>query len=271
MTSFMGCVPVAPDAVKVWRGFRRHDLQWREFLDFLGDTLFPTEGTWRPYFGLTCYVAGIKSPMASASAPDEFALVFYESQEVYEEGLRTVAGRIYPLFPGPNFEPHRGRSAFPKRLQQPFEKNTPYYLFDNQVDWYHGTVRCLLGTATKAVDRLCASVHEVLATVRQSPPSGLDGLIAMVDENPDRSGYLLCWEHWAEGTAPAAGPLAQLTGLVEVAFHQDAAEPMKVNGGFYDSNVGLVPALEGDQLLRLQFLRRRLAVENGRPVSGPLT
>ena len=46
---------------------------------------------------------------------------------------------------------------------------------------------------------------------------------------------------------------------------------MSVNGGFYDADVGVVPALERDQLLRLQFLRRRLAVENGRPVSGPLT
>jgi hypothetical protein len=128
-----------------------------------------------------------------------------------------------------------------------------------------------LGTVPQAVDQRCASVYEVLAAVQQSPPTGLDGLIAMVDENADESGYLLCWVHWAEGTAPAADPLAQLTGLVDVAFHKDAAEPMIVNGGFYDADVGVVPALDGDQLLRLQFLRRRLAVENGRPVSGPLT
>jgi hypothetical protein len=93
----------------------------------------------------------------------------------------------------------------------------------------------------------------------------------MVDENQDRSGYLLCWEHWADGTVPAAGPIAQLRGLVNVAFHKDATEPMIVNGGFYDTNVCVAPALKGDQLLRFQFLRRRLAVENGRPVSGPLT
>jgi hypothetical protein len=77
MTTFKGCVPVAPDAVRVWRGFRKHDLQWTKFLAFLGQTMFPTEATWRPYFGLTCYVAGIKSLNASASAPDEFALVSY--------------------------------------------------------------------------------------------------------------------------------------------------------------------------------------------------
>jgi hypothetical protein len=107
--------------------------------------------------------------------------------------------------------------------------------------------------------------------LQQSSPTGLDGLIVMVDENQDGSGYLLYWEHWAEGTAPAADPLEQLTGLVDVAFHKNAAEPMNVIGGFYDVNVGVVPAIEGDQLVRLQFLRRRLAVENGRAVSGPLT
>ena len=31
--------------------------------------------------------------------------------------------------------------------------------------------------------------------------------------------------------------MAQLTGLVEVAFHKDAADPMNVNGGFYDADV----------------------------------
>ena len=43
---------------------------------------------------------------------------------------------------------------------------------------------------------------------------------------------------------------------------------MYVNGGFYDANVGVEPSLEGDQLLPLHFVRRRLAVENCRPVSG---
>ena len=183
--------------------------------------------------------------------------MFYESQKVYEEGLRTVAGRIYPLFPGPMFR--TGRAQWPERLQKTFMKNTPYYLFGDQVDWYHGTVRCLLGTVPRAVDKLCAAVYEVLAAVQQSPPTGLDGLIALVDENKSGNGYLLCWEHWAEGTAPAAGPLAQLTGLVEVAFHKDAADPMSVSGGFYDADVRVVPAIEGDQLLRLKFQRRRLA------------
>ena len=44
----------------------------------------------------------------------------------------------------------------------------------------------------------------------------------------------------------------------------------------YGTNVGVKPRLGGDQFPRLQFprfqfLRRRLAGENGRPVSGPLT
>ena len=229
MTPFKGSVPVAPDAVKVWRGFRKDKLPWTEFLKFLGETLFPTEGSWRPYFGLTCYVAGITSESVSASetepAPDEFALVFYESQEVYDKGLRTVAGRIYPLFPGPMFK--SGRSQYPNRLQKSFVKNESYYLFGNEVDWYHGTVRCLLGTVPQKVDKLCEKVHKVLASVQESPPPGLDGLIALVDENgkSNGSGYLLCWEHWAEGTAPTADPLAQLTDLVNVAFHKDAADP----------------------------------------------
>ena len=199
---------------------------------------------------------------------DEFALVFYESREVYQAGLDTVAGRIYPLFPGPMFE--RGLSQWPERHSEKLDKNKAYYLFDNPVDWYHGTVRCLLGIVRQEVDHLRASVNEVLATVKQAPPPGLDGLIVMVDENPDGSGYLLCWEHWTEGTAPTGDPLAQLAGLVSVALYKDAADPMTVDGGFYDTGVSVVPAIEGDQLLRLQFLRRRLAVENGRPVGGPL-
>jgi hypothetical protein len=268
VATFGGSVPVAPDAVRVWRGFRNHTLECAEFLAFLGETLFPIEGTWRPNFGLTCYVAGIKSLEASASAPDEFALVFYESQGVYDAGLRTVAGRIYPLFPSPKFE--SGLSGYPHRLQEAFEKDTPYYLFDNHVDWYHGTVRCLLGVAKPPVDELCAKVHQVLAGVQASPPTGLDGLIAMVDENKDHSGYLLCWEHWADGASPVDGLLASLTGLLDVAFHKDAADPMIVDGGFYDADVSVSPVLKGDQLLRLQFLRRRLAAENGRPVIGPL-
>ena len=195
--------------------------------------------------------------------------MFYESKEVYDAGLHTVAGRIYPLFPGPMFE--GGRSQCPHRLEETLEKNIAYYAFDHQVNWYHGTVRCLLGTVPQAVGRLCASVYEVLAALREDPPTGLDGLIAMVDENDDGSGYLLCWDHWVEGTPPAAEPLARLAGLVSVAFHKDAADLMIVNGGFYDTDVCVVPALEGDQLLRLQFLRRRLGVENGHPVGGPLT
>jgi hypothetical protein len=65
--------------------------------------------------------------------------------------------------------------------------------------------------------------------------------------------------------------LAQLIGLVEVGFQKYVADPMSVSGGFYDANVCVVPAPEGDQLLWLQFLRRHLAAENGQPVRGPLT
>jgi hypothetical protein len=268
MTAFKGCVPVAPDAVRVWRGFRNPDVCWQDFVTFLAETLFPTEATWRPYFGLTCYVAGIKLEAANAHAPDEFALIFYESKQVYEAGLRTVAGRIYPLFPVAKFG--GGHSQYPVRLGEAVTTNTAYYIFDDHVDWYQGSVSCLLGTVPKAVDRLCASVHAVLAALRQHPPTGLDGLIAMVDENKDGSGYLLCWTHWAEGTAPAGEPLAQLAGLVTVVLNKDAAEPMTVAGGFYDLDVCIKLAPKGDQLLRLQFLRRRLAVENGHPVGGPL-
>lgn len=272
--AFKGSVPVAPDAVRIWRGFRPSEAQlpWKDFLAFLSGTLFPTEGTWRPYFGLTCYIAGIKSPTESAQAPDEFALVFYESQEVYDAGLRTVAGSIYPLFPAAKFATEGGRSGYPDRLQGTFVKNTPYFVLGNQVDWYHGTVRCLMGTLREGedVDKLCAQVLSALESVQASPPAGLDGLIAMVDESPSGGGYLLCWEHWADGATPPAQPIAGLAELVHVVFRKDAAEPMSVTGGFYDAGVGVEPALTGDQLLRLQFLRRRLAVENGRPVGGPL-
>ena len=106
----------------------------------------------------------------------------------------------------------RGLSQWPERLPEKLDKNKAYYLFDNPVDWYHGTVRCLLGTVPRAVDELCASVNEVLSNLKQCPPSGLDGLIVMVDENPDGSGYLLCWEHWAEGTAPESVPLRNWPG-----------------------------------------------------------
>jgi hypothetical protein len=98
-------------------------------------------------------------------------------------------------------------------LQKTFVKNIPSYVFGNQVDWYHGTVRCLLGTVPPgAVDQLCTSVYGVLATVQQNSPTGLDGLIAMVDENDDGSGYLLCWEHWADGIAPPSGKRRVIVG-----------------------------------------------------------
>jgi hypothetical protein len=266
-----GSMPVPPDAVRVWRGTRldRTPAGWPPFVTFLEQTLFPIEATWRPAFGLTAYIAGVKSPDASAMAPDEFALVFYESAAVYDAGLQTPAGSIYPLFPTPAFS--GGKSGYPARLQSTLEANLPVYLFDGAVDWYHGSVRCHVLTLQRgqSAEALLAATQACLRSTQAAPPPGLDGMIVMVDSASADAAYLIAWEHWAPGAVPAGDLFAPLAPLTDVAFAHDEAAPMTVTGGLYDRGVTVTPPVVGDQLLRLQFLRRGLAFENGKVVSGP--
>ena len=270
---FVGTVPVAADAVRVWRGFRADasPAGWPLFASFLSQTLFPTEATWRPAFGLTCYLAGIKAPDGDAAAPDEFALVFYESQQVYDAGLKTVAGSLYPLFPAAAFRASGGRSGYPQRFHRRLALNQACHVFDQPVDWYHGSVRCQVATLRpgQPVAALLAATERLLAALQAAPPAGLDGLIAMVDETAEGRACLLAWQHW-QGDAPAVDSLFDaLQPLVTVSFRQAQAQTMTVTGGFYDPGVQVQPPIVGDQLLRLSFLRRRLAAENHRVVGGP--
>jgi len=189
-----------PDAVRVWTGFTLDAISEKDFVSKLATIFMPSTIEVAQPLGLSAYQATITpfDPASLPHLPNEVALVWYQSQEVYSASARScVAGRMYQLLHSTLFNftagaPRRSTSAFPTRFDGTVEAGSPYYLYGNHADWQNGTTNL----AVLAFDGTDAAAKKNLATVFLAPfqalESGFDrpaGVVIHV-----ASSYLLFWE-----------------------------------------------------------------------------
>ena len=110
-------LPVPPDAVRVWRGFRSPALSTGEFHNELGATFLPATVKMQSNAGLCSYIPTVVAglPGKPDSAPDETAILFWGSQTAYRNSFNRLAVRIYTLTHNGVYaiQNHQSRADFP--------------------------------------------------------------------------------------------------------------------------------------------------------------
>lgn len=251
-----GSIPVAPDSVRVWRGFRQPGMKPEDFGEQLGSVFIPSAVQTQLPLGMTAYLPTVLPYHKPASLPDEIALVFYESKEVYGRTFRTTAGRAYGLLHGTIFAPTRGASprsasGWPVLLEEEVETDKAYHLFKTATDWQNGPVRLFVGTREEDTEtsEFTTAAGSLCKKIQSSPPKDLDGAIVVVTED-----YLIYWEHWSGDQAKDHASLGGLRHIVKPVLDREA-DPMKVVENAFTEYAG--PQIQGGESWNLQFARRR--------------
>lgn len=258
-------ISVAPDSVRVWRGYAITDLAKDQFFQKLGNVFIPITAQHQAPAGLTAYLPTVLPPNKPECLPDEIALVFYASQADYKQTFKTCGGRAYGLLHSAVFDGARSKSGFPELLIGSPQPNHPYYLLNQPADWYIGRSRVLVGTrrAADSPEYFKTIVTEMLNSVQQKAV-GLDGLYFVYTED-----YLTCWEH-----QPCVKPLPHPTLIDELAslvtvILQEYDRPHSISYGPYTEHQGLT--VQGGEHFNIRFERqyeRRVMREKNLPVYG---
>jgi len=252
--ALQGSVPVKPDAVRVWCGYRTDGLDGPTFRKALGRNFLPFCIQSQPPLGLTAYLPAILPDDRPDGVPDEIALVFYESQDVYRAAAKTTIGRIYGALHGTVFS-RNSTSSFPSLLEDAIKPNTPYYLLNQEADWYLGTARVLVGTRRdlSLPTDFRARYLAGLKAIQKRPSKGLDGAITTVTDD-----WAIYWEHWTEEGAQDSVPnrhvdrLRRELDVVLLKWFQ----PRRVPTWMFERYDGM--ELQGGECLIPQFTREKL-------------
>jgi hypothetical protein len=197
--------PVAPDSVRVWRGYALDRTHKEAFWQTLGNTFIPITAQVMSKLGLTAYLPAIVPNDQVPSIPDEIALVFYRTQATYQQNANgTVSGRAYQklhasvfvLGPQPLGKP-TSASGFPILLKDGCVSGQPYYLYPDAVDWYLGNSDVFVGVFDGDCQRLAAEVLSAGNILQSNRAPEVDGFILMVVDN-----ILIYWRHWQSAACP---------------------------------------------------------------------
>jgi hypothetical protein len=128
------------NAIRVWSGFKKSDLEPKDFLRTLGDTFIPgTLYMLRP-LGVSSYIpAGLVNQ--KPIFPDELALIVYRTQDSFKGIMRdSLRGRVYSASHANVFDMSKSKASFPILWEGKDAPNETYYLFEKNVDWQRGTI-----------------------------------------------------------------------------------------------------------------------------------
>ena len=247
-------IPVPPDSVRVWRGYSLESTPRNEFHEKLRTTFIPGTPQFQAPLGLTAYLPAVLPADVPNGVPDEIALVFYESQQDYNDTEDTIAGRAYADLQGAVFSftpPRRSSSDWPSRFSGGLEREKPYFLFDKNVDWQSGHVNVLVASraASSSEDQFLNDVTTGVTKIQASALPGLDGAIVIV-----ASDYFVYWEHWTDRESAKKSLMMDLA-TDKVVNLSCAFEPIAVPAKLHQVYSGL-KQIAGGEALNVQFLRR---------------
>jgi len=197
---------VDPYPVRVWwgyagRSFRASLQDMATFHKALGSIFIPATVQMMLPLGLVAYLPTIVPRDSDPSVPDEIALVFYRSKEMYRNTGECVAGRAYSLLHKTvfNFENSddipTSHSDFPEKFGPESINTFPgyYFLFEKFVDWQCGEVMVQVEIRDGvSVDAFNTVASERIITLQKNPPPKLDGAVVSLF-----GGCLLLWTHWS--------------------------------------------------------------------------
>jgi hypothetical protein len=202
--------PVPPDAVRVFRGKKRGSLDRRSFIDKLGTVFMPMTVQMQRLYGLMAYLPAVLPEKKADSLPDEVALVFYRTQQSYQEAKRCIGGRAYSELHQLVFEMPQSPSSFPELFTSKVEVGKAYHIFSKSVDWQDGSARVWVGTRKSNVtpEKFLSAVGSVARSVRETP-GGVDAVILTVSND-----WLVWWEHSSEGSLESKSRFGEIADEV---------------------------------------------------------
>jgi hypothetical protein len=237
-------VLTAPDSVRVWRGFRLPQLPLDQFYSRLGAVFIPATVKLQIDAGLRSYTPAVTGGLDGKPdwVPDETAILFWKSQQTYWNGFTRLAVRTYTLTHGGVYITNGtplSRADFPILYTGVASLNidAPVFLFNNDADWMHGTIRHVVAERPRNVEvnTFKTNVANALTKI-QGLSAHLLGALACIGDD-----YLVYWElgPLAPGTgSPVSGvPFLQpaLSGWYKVLTPAATFLPMSI----YDSWAGM--------------------------------
>jgi hypothetical protein len=239
-----GLIP--PDAVRVWRGYRAPTLAVPDFLQKLGSVFVPATVQMQIRIGLDGYIPSVFGGLVDKpdSVPDETAILFWDSQQTYSDGFKTLAVRTYTLTHNAVYRPPSGAN-FPQLFGGALVAEQPYYLIDKPADWMKGRVEHLIGARPPAVAPATfrSQIATVLADVQHD--SSVGGAIACAGDD-----YLVYWElDGAKGNS-GGDRLAKLLAWSRLS----SANATTLQAGLWDAWPGMT--INSGDSFNMQFQRR---------------
>ncbi len=230
--------PVAPDAVRVWRGFSALPID--QFYSKLGAVFIPATVKMQIEAGLNSYTPSVPGGLTGkpAGVPDETAILFWESPATYWNGFTRLAVRTYTLTHGGVYVTanQASRADFPVFFSGALASNQPVFLFNKPADWMHGTIQHFVAARPDAMNpaQFHSAVASVLGEIQAKSP--LDGAVACVGDD-----YLVYWElgPLAPGvqTPPSGIPLLQ--AALNAWSHVFSPAPTFLPIGLWDEWAGM--------------------------------
>ncbi|MBF0381017.1 MAG: hypothetical protein HQL69_08360 [Magnetococcales bacterium] len=174
-----------------------------DFREKLGTEFIPAIVQFMSPQGLTAYIPSVIPDDPCEEVPDETAIVFFSSREVYYNRTRTTGGKLFGydlhqvVFDMDGTTPYERRSFtdFPKLMGDDIWIKTPYYLFDNKVDWMKGQNDHYIGVREdpkQTMSEFLEIVQVQMANLQNNLPRGLEGFLFVVTNK-----CLIYWVNWA--------------------------------------------------------------------------
>jgi hypothetical protein len=226
-------------------------MELKDFYQRLGTVFVPATVLMQIEAGLDTYIPTVLGGLDGKpdTVPDETAILFWESQDTYTDGFKTLAVRTYTLTHGAVYTPASG-AAFPQQLgaqigELAFDQSAN--LVDSVVDWMHGgTVRHLVGSR-KPEEGVAGWLAGLNAAMSPEAAPLSAGAIICVGES-----YVAYWQ--LDAGAPAARDRVELIAELCDWSHVSTAAPTTVEAGLWDGWPGM--EIDPGQTMNLQFKRR---------------
>ena len=233
---------IPPNAVRIWRGFRQQDLEQDKFFELLGKTFIPSTVQMQIKNGLDTYIPAVPCGMKGkpATVPDETAILFWDSQQTYQDGFDTLAGRTYTLTHGGVYAKGSG-ADFPTLYAGKLTANDCFYLIDESADWMHGKVKHLVASANSINQAKYQSIIDGIQS-----RGDVDGAIVCLGDE-----YIVYWQLNGESD-PGFDELAALCDWKGEIKPVDYSFP---NGSALWDNWSGMTVVPGDSF-NMQFVRQ---------------
>ncbi|MGO8936358.1 MAG: heme-binding protein [Mycobacterium sp.] len=199
-----------------------------DFTARLGSVFIPATALMQIEVGLDAYIPTVLTglPDKPDEAPDETAILYWDSQETYAHSFDTLAVRTYTLTHGAMYAPASG-AAFPEPFAGQLTAHQPYHLTIAPQDWMRGQVHHFIGA------RRDAQRPKEFRTALASALAGFDQTGAAAAIVCAADNHVVYWELHTNANAGPSGLIDQLVALSGWS-HITTAEPSGFDHGLWD-------------------------------------